>query len=137
MFTGLVEAKGTVRRLSRSGSGGRLEVEAAWPHGEPPGLGDSVAVNGACLTVLEPTADGFAADLSPQTLARTTLGRLRSGEAVNLERALRLSDRLGGHLVQGHVDEVVRLLSVESGSGFARCRALRQMAGSRPFPSGS
>lgn len=68
--------------------------------------GESVAVNGACLTVLEPSAEGFSADVSPETLERTNLGALKAGDPVNLERALTLSQRLGGHLVSGHVDGV-------------------------------
>jgi len=122
MFTGLVECTGTVRRLARSGGGAVLELEVSWPGGGFPATGDSVAVNGACLTVVDPGPQGFAAHLSPETLARTTLGRLRAGEAVNLERSLRLGDRLGGHLVLGHVDAVVRLLAVRREGGFVRWR---------------
>ncbi len=122
MFTGLVECRGTVRRLARSGAGAVLELEASWPGGGHPATGDSVAVNGACLTVLEPGPAGLTADLSPETLSRTTLGRLRAGEPVNLERSLRLGDRLGGHLVLGHVDAVVRLVSTRPEGSFVRWR---------------
>ena len=122
MFTGLVEVVGVVRRLSSTGAGARLEVEVGWPDGKAPRPGDSVAVNGACLTAVSSTPAGFAADISPETLARTTLGEQRPGEPVTLERALRLGDRLGGHLVQGHVDGVVRLLAVEPSASFARWR---------------
>jgi len=122
MFTGLIETVGAAERITRSGAGAQLRVSATWPDGQTPAGGDSVAVDGACLTVLEPTAAGFTADLSPETLQRTLLDRLRPGDPVNLERALRLGDRLGGHIVQGHVDGVVQLLSIRPESGFARWR---------------
>jgi riboflavin synthase len=122
MFTGLIETIGTVNGLERSGGGARLTVTASWPDDETPQPGDSVAVNGACLTVVEPSATGFAADLSPETLQRTLLTKLGSGHKVNLERALRLGDRLGGHIVQGHVDTTVQLLSVRPEGGFQTWR---------------
>ena len=122
MFTGLVEALGRVGRVRRTGIGARLEVSALWPDGEPPRPGDSVAVDGACLTAVEPTTDGFAADLSPETLRRTLLGELRSGDEVNLERALRLGGRIGGHLVQGHVDGLTRIVSIHDDGGFSLWR---------------
>lgn len=122
MFTGLIEAVGTVRRVARAGSGARLEVDVDWPDDAVPGHGDSIAVNGACLTAVEPTARGFSADLSPETLSRTSLGGLGPGAAVNLERALRLGDRLGGHLVQGHVDGQVRVIAIQPVGGFQRWR---------------
>jgi riboflavin synthase len=122
MFTGLVESVGTVRAVRRSGHGGRLEVMAAWPDGEVPRAGDSVAVNGACLTVLEPDATGFAADLSVETLSRTLLGEMQPRARVNLERAVRVGDRLGGHLVQGHVDAVTPILAIRPQGTFARWR---------------
>lgn len=122
MFTGLIEAVGTVDALRRSGGGARLEISAQWPDGEIPAEGDSIAVNGACLTAVDPSVSGFAADLSPETLQRTLLGKLRSGLAVNLERALRLGDRLGGHLVQGHVDTTAQLLSVRPEGEFQTWR---------------
>jgi len=122
MFTGLIEAIGTVRGLVRAGAGSRLEIEVDWRHGDPPSNGDSVAVDGACLTVLAPTAGGFSADLSPETIDRTLLGRLHAGERVNLERALRLGDRIGGHLVQGHVDGLTRVIAIQPQSAFSRWR---------------
>jgi riboflavin synthase len=97
-------------------------ITAQWPDSEIPKSGDSIAVNGACLTTVEPSATGFAADLSPETLQRTLLGKVGSGLAVNLERALKLGDRLGGHIVQGHVDSTVRLLSVRPEGGFQTWR---------------
>jgi riboflavin synthase len=91
------------------GSGARLEVEAPWLAGELR-LGESVAVNGCCVTVAEVTAARFAADLVAETLRRTALGGLTAGARVNLERPMALGGRLGGHLVQGHVDGVARVL---------------------------
>jgi len=105
MFTGIVEAIGTVREFSRQGEGARVHIGAG-PLAEGLRIGDSIAVEGACLTVTALRGDGFTADLSVETLARTTLTRLRPGARVNLERPLRLGDRLGGHLVSGHVDAV-------------------------------
>jgi riboflavin synthase len=122
MFTGLIETTGTVRRLIRSSGGARLEVEARWPDDITPARGDSISVNGACLTAVDPSDRAFNADLSPETLARTLLAELRPGDKVNLERALRLGDRFGGHIVQGHVDAHVRLVSVFPEGGFQRWR---------------
>jgi riboflavin synthase len=111
MFTGIVEGTGTVAALAAvaDGSGVRLELAAPWLAGqlEP---GESVAVNGCCLTVAEATAAGFAADLVAETLRRTALGGLAAGARVNLERPVALGGRLGGHLVQGHVDGVAKVL---------------------------
>ena len=105
MFTGIVESMGTVVRVLRRGGGARLEVRA--PHVVSDAkTGDSVAVNGACVTVTGRFEDTFACDLVPETLARTNLGTLQPGEEVNLERPLRASSRLDGHIVQGHVDVV-------------------------------
>jgi riboflavin synthase len=122
MFTGLIETIGTVRRLTRLSGGARLDVEARWPDGVAPAQGDSIAVNGACLTAVDPSPDSFCADLSSETLARTLLAELRPGASVNLERALRLGDRFGGHIVQGHVDAQVRLVSIHPDGGFQRWR---------------
>ena len=122
MFTGLIETVGTVRHLARSGGGAQLEIDTSWPDNLPPMKGDSIAVNGACLTALDPTADAFAADLSPETLDRTLLDQLRPGNTVNLERALKLGDRIGGHLVQGHVDAQIRLVAIHHEGSFQRWR---------------
>lgn len=103
MFTGLIEDVGTVRRLERQGMAGRITVATRLPL-ESIAMGDSVAVNGACLTVVAKSGNELTFDASPETLARTTLGTLGIGTPVNLERALRLGDRLGGHIVTGHVD---------------------------------
>jgi len=122
MFTGLVEAVGSVDRLARSGASARLRVSVTWPDGETPKAGDSIAVDGACLTAIEPTASHFSADLSSETLKRTLFHAARTGQPVNLERALRLGDRLGGHIVQGHVDGVVRVLTIRPEGDFQRWR---------------
>jgi riboflavin synthase len=105
MFTGIIEATGTVEALDAREGGARLAVTTELDVGALP-LGASIAVDGVCLTVIERAAGRFAADLGPETLARTTLGALRSGARVHLERPLRLGDALGGHLVTGHVDGV-------------------------------
>lgn len=111
MFTGLIEDIGKVVRLERTGSRARLVASCVLPL-EEISIGDSVAVNGACLTVVEKGTGSISFDVSPETVIRTTLGGLRPGASVNLERALRLGDRLGGHLVSGHVD----CIAVISGS---------------------
>ena len=109
MFTGLIQAVGTIQRRS---SGVLIEGCGAFA---PLALGDSVAVDGVCLTVAERSGDGFLANVSEETLSRTTLGtKADRGGAVNLEPALRLSDRLGGHLVSGHIDAVGEVTSIEA-----------------------
>ena len=111
MFTGLVELKGNLARRSRRGPGYRLAVEGNLG---ALALGESISVSGACLTVVSISSDarGFEADVSVETAEKTTLGALAIGAAVNLERALKVGDRLGGHLVRGHVDAVAELLRV-------------------------
>jgi len=111
MFSGLVAAVGRVARVDLAENGATLGVTC--PFGAL-ALGESIAVNGACLTVSALPPGGFAADLSRETLDRTSLGRVAVGDAVNLERALSLGERLGGHLVTGHVDGLSRVLRVES-----------------------
>jgi riboflavin synthase len=103
MFTGLIENVGTIASLEKRGHGAVVAVATALPLDEI-ALGDSIAISGACLTVTSKGAGRFTSDVSPETLARTTLGRKRPGDRVNLERALALNGRLGGHLVYGHVD---------------------------------
>jgi riboflavin synthase len=106
MFTGLIESVGTVAVSERTGDGGmRVEIYAP-DFGRDMTIGDSIAVDGACLTVVRFIRGAFLADLSEETVTRTTLGQLRVGDRANLERALRMSDRLGGHLVTGHVDTI-------------------------------
>ena len=103
MFTGLIEDVGRASALERRGGAALLRVETSLPV-ERIAIGDSVAVNGACLTVVAKTGRELSFDVSPESLDTTTLGRLRGGSAVNLERALQLGDRLGGHIVTGHID---------------------------------
>jgi riboflavin synthase len=110
MFTGLVAATGVLARRSDRGPGARL-VFRAQLDGEPLELGESIAIDGCCLSVAGIQRDGFEADASAETLSRTTLGRAAPGSAVNLERALRAGDRMGGHLVTGHVDGVGELVA--------------------------
>ena len=111
MFTGLVSDMGVVERLEPRAGGARLAIRPGAMPVDELAPGESVACNGACLTVVERGGGRMSFDVVPETLARTTLGSWRAGTRVNLERALRLSDRLGGHLVQGHVDAVGQVLS--------------------------
>jgi riboflavin synthase len=111
MFTGIIEERGAVRALE----GGRLSIACQVVVHDSP-IGASVAVNGTCLTVVERDDDHLAFDLSDETVARTSLRRLVVGHAVNLERPVSLAARLGGHIVQGHVDGVGTLLAIEPGS---------------------
>ena len=112
MFTGLVEEIGVIRRVMKSPLGARLVIGADIVL-EGTKIGDSVAVSGACLTVTEIEVGQFVADCMAETLARTTVGSLKAGSRVNLERALALGQRLGGHLVLGHVDAVGEVSSIE------------------------
>ena len=114
MFTGLVETTARVRRLQSDGEGVRLEVETPLASELRPG--DSIAVIGVCLTAVDPTEHGFSADVMAETLRRSSLGE---GERVNLELPLRAGDRLGGHMVQGHVDGTGRVAHTND-EGFAR-----------------
>ncbi len=135
MFTGLVAATGTVERLERETAGYRLALRCELGALQ---LGESVSVNGACLTVCAQRPGGFTADLSRETAEKTNLGRLRGGSVVNLERALAIGDRVGGHLVSGHVDSVVTVRSVES-VGVARRVEIELPDALRPYlaPKGS
>lgn len=123
MFTGLVEALGTVRSLADEGDAKRvvIEVPESFLENAPPAkrLGDSVAVNGCCLTVV--AADGvlWSFQAGHETLAKTNLGRLQVGDEVNLERAMPADGRFGGHIVQGHVDGVGRVAAIDLRSDFA------------------
>lgn len=105
MFTGIIEGLGTVSALRPVGEGKRLAITADFTL-ENTRIGDSIAVNGACLTAVTIRGSRFEVDVSPETLTRTVFGRVKTGERVNLERALRLSDRLDGHLVSGHIDGI-------------------------------
>jgi riboflavin synthase len=112
MFTGLVESMGEVRALIAEGPGSRLTIVE--PLLAPQlKLGDSVAINGVCLTVVERGSDSFSFQVGPETLRCTNLGEVRAGERVNLERALAAGERLGGHIVQGHVDGVGHIVRRE------------------------
>jgi riboflavin synthase len=117
MFTGLIADIGTAERVDAGADGARVRIRTALA-GEL-SEGDSVAVNGACLTAARLDGDAFEADVMNQTLERTSLGRLGPGDRVNLELPLRLSDRLGGHMVQGHVDGIGEVGEVIE-DGFAR-----------------
>ena len=116
MFTGIIEELGRVRAVERRGEGVRMTIEARTVT-EGTRDGDSIAVNGVCLTALEVQRDSFAADGSRETLQRSTLGLLRAGSVVNLERAATPSTRLGGHIVQGHVDARGVFLGAEEHGG--------------------
>ncbi len=116
MFTGIIEELGRVRRIEPRGAGVRIEVEARVVTNNSHD-GDSIAVNGVCLTALDVKADSFAADGSSETLERSTLGSLRVNSIVNLERAVTPNTRLGGHIVQGHVDGRGRFLGAEDSGG--------------------
>ncbi|HEV2802339.1 MAG TPA: riboflavin synthase [Pyrinomonadaceae bacterium] len=116
MFTGIIEELGRVRGVERRGEGVRMTVEARVVT-EGTREGDSISVNGVCLTALEVARTSFAADGSRETLQRSTLGTLRAGSVVNLERAVTPATRLGGHIVQGHVDGRGRFLSAEEHGG--------------------
>jgi riboflavin synthase len=118
MFTGLIQRIGKLDGLQRTGQGMRLAVVVEPPLADVES-GESIAVDGVCLTVTEPGDSRFVADISPETLRRTTLGAKRPGDPVNIERALRLSDRLGGHLVSGHVDDTGRVVEVRQMGSFA------------------
>jgi riboflavin synthase len=103
MFTGIIEGSGTITRIRRSGQGLRLGVETDLLFDQTK-IGDSIAVSGACLTAVTITGTWFEVDVSPETLGITTLGKAKIGDRVNIERALRFSDRIDGHLVSGHID---------------------------------
>jgi riboflavin synthase len=111
MFTGIVSAKGSLQEKAALGGDVRLRIECGGLDMKNSQEGDSIAVSGVCLTMLEPDESGFFADVSTETLELTTLGKLEPGLPVNLELALALEDRLGGHLVSGHVDGSGHLVS--------------------------
>jgi riboflavin synthase len=117
MFTGLIEDVGKIAALRIENHAAVLTVETNLPLGRMP-RGASIAVNGACLTVVKKTAKAFTVDVSPETLKRTSLQELAVGSAVNLERPMRLADRLGGHLVTGHVDGLAEILAMSTEGEF-------------------
>lgn len=109
MFTGIIEDKGKVRRVGYRGQEKRLAIELP-PHLTEVQLGDSININGVCLTVTQKEEQTIELDLSQETLQKTILGNLKEGDQVNLERALKLSDRLGGHIVTGHIDGIGEII---------------------------
>jgi riboflavin synthase len=117
MFTGLIEELGQVESRDAHAGGERLVISASLVTGDLKN-GDSISINGVCLTALDVTATTFAADVSPETLQRTTINQLRTGSAVNLERAVTPATRLGGHIVQGHVDGRGTFISAEQNGDF-------------------
>src|SRR5579859_7370244 len=125
MFTGIVEELGTVHAVHPNATGAQLEITASLVL-EDVKVGDSISLNGCCLTVTSFGTDCYCVDAVEETLRMTSLGDLQPGDPVNLERSVRLADRLGGHLVQGHVDGVGRLEAIEpaaDGSTFMRFSA--------------
>ena len=117
MFTGIIEELGKIASLEKHASGAKIKI-AAKIVTENTAEGDSIAVNGVCLTALEIKKDSFAADVSQETLDRSTLGRLKTGAKVNLERAVTPLTRLGGHIVQGHVDATGKFVSATQSGEF-------------------
>ncbi len=113
MFTGIIEELGTIRNIATAQDGARLHVSAKIVLTDAK-LGNSIAVNGVCLTVVEQAADWFAADVSAETLRRTSLKQARIGSRINLERAMSATSRFGGHIVQGHVDGTGELLEAKA-----------------------
>jgi riboflavin synthase len=122
MFTGIIEGVGTVADKQDLGGDVRVRIATGSLDFTDPKLGESIAVNGVCLTVIEFGADWFAADASNETLSLTTRGALKPAARVNLERAMRPSDRLGGHMVSGHVDGVGAVLSIHDDARAQRWR---------------
>ena len=115
MFTGIVEAMGTVTNIVNGPDSAQLTIQSAGYFSDIK-LGDSIAVNGCCLTAVTNTADQFTVDVMKQTLALTNIGSLEIGSVVNLEKAMKVSDRLGGHIVQGHVDSTATLAAINQGA---------------------
>src|SRR5689334_12840230 len=116
MFTGLIETTGRVERVRRTGSGLRVDIVASTV-AEPFALGESVSVNGVCLTAVDPDGERFSADISPETARVTTLGSVAEGRRVNLERSMRANSRFGGHFVLGHVDGMGRIVALDKVDG--------------------
>lgn len=119
MFTGIVKAVGRVDKLTRKGAGARMEIAAPAALLRRMHRGDSIAVNGCCLTMVSKQAERFSADLSEETLAKTALGSYGKGTRVNLELPLRMGDPLGGHMMQGHVEGTGKMLGIKKLGGAA------------------
>ncbi len=130
MFTGIIEATGLVAALSEKTDGLRIRIATQDLDLADVKLGDSIAVNGVCLTVVDLPGDGFWADVSRETLANTQIGRLRISSQVNLEKAMLADSRFGGHMVSGHVDGIGQILSREDTGRFTRflVRAPKELA---------
>lgn len=129
MFTGIVEEQGTVVAIERRGEGARLRIGCSTVMGDA-FAGASIAVNGVCLTAVDPGASGFSADVAPETMKRTNIGDLRPGRRVNLERPMSPGGRLGGHIVQGHVDgtgELLGLTSIGNNNWWLRIRVPQEL----------
>ena len=122
MFTGIINAVGKIVRIDSSNDSSRIAITVGKLDLSDVALGDSIAVSGPCLTVIANGKNEFVVDVSSETLARTTLGSKRIGDGVNLEKALRLSDRLGGHLVSGHVDGVGSIVDRVAQDGYVQFR---------------
>jgi len=137
MFTGIIEGLGTITGFRSTGGRGRLTVDAGFTL-DGTQIGDSIAVNGACLTVVEMDQRRFSADASPETLAITTFRDAQIGQRVNIERAMRLSDRLDGHLVSGHIDGTGIIRSKEKqGNAIIVTVAVPEQLGEQMIPKGS
>lgn len=128
MFTGIVQATGKLVASENCNGDKRLRIHTGALDLSDVVLGDSIATNGVCLTVVALPGDGFLADVSVETLDYTTLGKLQPGSTVNLEKALRASDRLGGHIVSGHVDGVGEIVSIHNDARSIRYRLLAPAA---------
>lgn len=122
MFTGIIQAVGEIMRIERRGGDVRLQLGVGKLSTQDVAMGDSIATSGVCLTVVEFGVDWFAADVSQESLAVTTLGLLKAGARVNLEKALAVGERLGGHMVSGHVDGVGEVLALEPDARSMRYR---------------
>ena len=130
MFTGIVEETGSIARVVQGGMSGEIKIYASFVL-EGTKLGDSIAVNGVCLTVTGLYDDGFTADVMPETLRRSNLGMLKSGDQVNLERAMAADGRFGGHIVSGHIDGTGEIVSLrnEGNAVWVRVRAKEEILG--------
>lgn len=130
MFTGIIQATGTIKDAQSKGGDLRLSVESTAMDWQDVGLGDSIATNGVCLTAVALKSWGFVADVSKETLSLTTVGRWKVGNAVNLEKALTPQSRLGGHIVSGHVDGIAEVVNRHSDARSERfqIRAPRELA---------
>ena len=128
MFTGIVEETGSIARVVQGGMSGEIKIYASFVL-EGTKLGDSIAVNGVCLTVTGLYDDGFTADVMPETLRRSNLGMLKSGDQVNLERAMAADGRFGGHIVSGHIDGTGEIVSLrnEGNAVWVRVRAKEEI----------